>query len=433
MIHNILKFSQNISIQAKVMMGVILFTVLIGAIERYQISQNIINQFFEAKKSKNLLLINTISPIIGLNISLGLYDANTEYLNYIVQQNPDIIFVELKDSDNQVVYNISHDAEMKYKYKNKGQEYIDFCNKQIVDNVSENVIGNIHIYFSQQDFYKLQSANRLLTFKLVFIIFILLSIFVYLIRRELRPLKKLTETVLAYDPKLNNFPLPISSKKDEVGVIQNAILLMVDKIGSHTQMLDQINLSLEEKVKERTKELYEANQQLKALSVTDDLTKLSNRRYFEEYFQKSWELAKRKNVNLSLVMCDIDHFKKVNDIYGHQIGDEVLKAVAIALKEALKRGTDFVARYGGEEFIMVLYETNLQEAQSLCQRVQENLKILKNEKLEGVKISSITMSFGIACTIPKKDDNSDSLIKYADDALYNAKETGRNKIITSEF
>ena len=137
---------------------------------------------------------------------------------------------------------------------------------------------------------------------------------------------------------------------------------MVSKINAYNHILSEANLSLEEKIQERTQELLEANERLKSLSVTDELTQLSNRRYFSEYFEKTWELAKRKGVNVSLVLCDIDFFKMVNDTHGHQIGDEVLKSVATALKESLKRNTDFVARYGGEEFVIVMYDANFEEA-----------------------------------------------------------------------
>jgi len=308
MIRKLIELHQSISLQVKAVVGIIIFTFLIIGIERYQISQNIINQFIEAKKSKNLLLINTIAPVIGVNISLGLEDANREYLDYISKQNSDVIFIELKGSEKQTIY---ENGNPKAKDGNN-QEYMDFCDKEIIDPVSKSVIGNLHLHFSREDFDKLQSDNNRLTLKLLFMTFILLGLFLLLIQRELRPLKKLSESVCSYDPRLNNFALTPTIGTDEVGLIQNAIITMVEKIALHTHMLDEINHSLEDKIKERTKELEEANRQLKTLAITDMLTQLPNRRYFEEYYAKSWELAKRTGVNLSIVMCDIDHFKKVN-------------------------------------------------------------------------------------------------------------------------
>lgn len=120
----------------------------------------------------------------------------------------------------------------------------------------------------------------------------------------------------------------------------------------------------------------------------------------------------------------------MNDTYGHQAGDEVLKKVAAILRKSLKRSSDFVARYGGEEFIIVMYETNLDVAEELCKRVQENLKNADAFVFDGEKIGHVTMSFGVSCTTPKRDDNSEHLIKLADDALYKAKRSGRNCIVT---
>jgi len=127
-------------------------------------------------------------------------------------------------------------------------------------------------------------------------------------------------------------------------------------------------------------------------------------------------------------MCDVDHFKRVNDTYGHQIGDEVLKLVAQSLKESLKRNSDFVARYGGEEFIIVMYETTLEDAKKVCHRIQENLEKNQHTVFKDKKINTITMSFGVSCILPTNNDYAESLIKNADNALYKAKESGRNCI-----
>ena len=252
-----------------------------------------------------------------------------------------------------------------------------------------------------------------------------------MIRKEFQPLKELSDSVSSYDPKLNNFFLTTSNRHDEVGVIQNAIVTMVDRISTYTKILDETNLSLEDKIRERTKALEEANTRLKALSVTDELTQLSNRRHFEEYYQQNWELAKRHKKIVSLVMCDIDYFKKVNDTHGHQVGDEVLQLVASSLKDSLKRSSDFVARYGGEEFIIVLYETTLDDAKRICQRVQENLQKNQHSVFRENEIDAVTMSFGISTIIPTNKDSCDTLIKQADHALYEAKDSGRNCIVST--
>ena len=426
MIHIIEKIHNGLKIELKTIIGIIIFTIFIVGLERYQISQNIIEQFNESKKSKNYLLIDTISPILGLNILLGLDSANRDYLDYIAKQNSFLKFIELRDTKNKVLYSYGnfHDCTNE-------KEHIDFCNKSIIDTTTGEALGTINLHFSDDDYQTIVSKNKELTFKIILITFVLLTLFIYLMKREFKYLKELSKHVLSYDPKLNNCNLTPSNRLDEVGVIHNAIVSMVQKISSYTQLLDATNLSLEDKIKERTKELKEANKQLKALSITDELTRLANRRSFEEYFQNNWELAKRQGVAISIVMCDIDYFKKVNDTYGHLGGDAVLKNVANIMQTSLKRNTDFIARYGGEEFIIVMYDTNDDIAYELCTRIQNSLKNMEDFVFQGTKMKPVTMSFGISSTVPQKDDISENLIKHADNALYKAKDNGRNCIITS--
>lgn len=426
MIFNIKKLIRSISIEIKTITGIILFTILLVGLERYQLSQNIIEQFIESKKSKNRLLIDTITPIIGLNISLGLDNSNKEYLNYIARQNLDLEYIELLDCDNKLSYSYGE----KYENKHHSEKFgINFCNKSIVDSITGETLGSVTLHFSDKDYQILLSKNRETTLKIFFITFILLTIFVILIKKEFKHLKKLSENVLAYNPKLNNFTLTPSQRLDEVGVIHNAIISMVGKIATHTKVLDEINLSLEDKIKKRTKELEEANKKLQALSVTDELTQLSNRRYFEEYFQKSWELAKRHGFEISIIMCDIDHFKRVNDTYGHLAGDFILENIAQLLKKSLKRNTDFIARYGGEEFVIVMYDSDIDLAKELCIKIQNSIKNADSFIFQGIVLEAVTMSFGISSTIPKINKNSKELLENADLALYKAKKNGRNRIV----
>lgn len=425
MIEKIQKITNNISIEVKTIFGIIIFTIFIVGLERYQISQSITEQFIKSKKSKNQLLVSTILPVVSLNMSLGLDDANKEYLDYVAKQYSDLEFMEIKDTNQNIVYKYGKYEKVQHYMK---EEYLDFCVKNITDTVTNEVIGSIHMHFSDKDYQEILSKSRNTTIKVMFTAFILLLIFISLIKNEFKYLQQLTSNVLEYDPKLNNFPLEELHRRDEVGVINNAIVTMVKKIATHTHELDEINLSLEEKIKMRTKELEDVNEKLKALSVTDELTQLSNRRYFEEYFHKTWELAKRNKANLSLIMCDIDLFKKVNDTYGHQAGDYILQSISKIMKKFLKRETDFVARYGGEEFVIVLYDTDANTAKELCQNIQEGLKKQGEFEFKGENIGEITLSFGISSIVPHIGDSSEGLLKLSDRALYKAKENGRNRI-----
>ena len=172
--------------------------------------------------------------------------------------------------------------------------------------------------------------------------------------------------------------------------------------------------------------LYEAARQL---AITDGLTRVYNHRFFQELFEKEYKRSDRYNTIFSIVMLDIDLFKKVNDTYGHLCGDEVLKGLANLTKSCL-RSMDVVARYGGEEFAMLLPETNGPEAAQTAERVRmavEEHTFMGTE--QGLKI---TVSQGVATyPSPGVHERSDIIAK-ADKALYEAKETGRNKVVFHE-
>lgn len=160
------------------------------------------------------------------------------------------------------------------------------------------------------------------------------------------------------------------------------------------------------------------------LSITDELTQTNNRRYFINELEKEIERSKRFSRNLSLIILDIDKFKYYNDIYGHIVGDKVIKSVARSLTETIRK-IDFVARYGGDEFVIVMPETEKSMANILAERLQ---KKFSQDFFEDNEIQiKISVSFGIA-GFPNDAKNIDELISDADLALYKAKEEGGNKI-----
>lgn len=418
----------TLRIEYKIIISIVFFTLLLTGMERYWQSKNVIDQFIAAKKEKNTLLLNTISPILGLNISLGLKDANKEYLDDIAKQNADLLSIELSDLKGNKIYSY-------YKYsKNQVKKHcceIDSLAQIVVDPITGDRLGMINANFDDHEYQLMLEKNKKTSLVVFAITLVLLAGFIFFLKREFRFLKELTKNVIEYDPQMNNFPMNQSTRTDEVGVIHNAILGMVEKIHSHTKLLDIITRSLEVKVKERTQELEEANRQLRELTLTDPLTQLSNRRAFESHFLDICQLAKRNHKEISVVMCDIDHFKNINDTYGHKAGDDILKEMAAIMKSSLKRSSDFIARYGGEEFIIVLYDTSINDAHDVCNGIQENIKSLNGFESQWGKIDTVTMSFGIASFIPDESANFDTVITSADVALYRAKNEGRNRIITA--
>jgi diguanylate cyclase (GGDEF)-like protein len=181
-------------------------------------------------------------------------------------------------------------------------------------------------------------------------------------------------------------------------------------------------------VKDRTKRLEEANRALGRLALLDHLTEIANRRQFNKVLENEWRRAARGKKPLSLIMIDIDHFKTYNDSFGHQAGDEALKAVASALKSCVHRPADVVARYGGEEFIVLLADTDAGGALAVAGRLRlavEDLNIAPTRSETGGRL---TISLGAATAVPKKMISSSRLVGAADEALYRAKQGGRNRV-----
>jgi diguanylate cyclase (GGDEF)-like protein len=173
--------------------------------------------------------------------------------------------------------------------------------------------------------------------------------------------------------------------------------------------------------------LIHKTEMLEELVSLDGLTHIPNRRRFDEVFEKEWRRAVRSGLPLTLIICDIDYFKCVNDNYGHAVGDDYIKIVAIRLQSAVGRGPDFVARFGGEEFAILLPETNAGQALNMSEKIRAQIEALGIEHAFSSVSDRLTISLGAATTIPNKEDNALDLIKAADKMLYNAKEAGRNQ------
>lgn len=185
--------------------------------------------------------------------------------------------------------------------------------------------------------------------------------------------------------------------------------------------------ALQKELEERERQLSEANDQLLTMSRTDALTGLDNRRHLGERLHEMWEHSQRLHGPLALVMCDIDHFKRVNDEHGHQAGDAVLQQFAALLK-AEAREIDRVGRYGGEEFVLILPGTVLDAAVTFADRLRAAVEAHTFTFGDGETLHR-TMSCGVAAWPHPRIDDQEALIRAADEALYVAKETGRNRVI----
>ncbi len=180
--------------------------------------------------------------------------------------------------------------------------------------------------------------------------------------------------------------------------------------------------------KKNEKALKQASFELERLTLIDDLTQISNRRHFYTSLEKEWKELSRTRKKLSLIMCDIDYFKEFNDSYGHLMGDECLYQVAQVISQASKRPRDIIARYGGEEFVILLPNTGEKGAEAIVKSIQAELKTLSFFKKESTPIKAVTLSFGISYIIPSSKTKPEDLIDAADQALYEAKNNGRNRV-----
>jgi diguanylate cyclase len=228
-----------------------------------------------------------------------------------------------------------------------------------------------------------------------------------------------------YDASLNGASEKLSSAKN-----RDQIKAVVETLIKSTSEMRETNKALEERLTLSKNEISNLQQSLEAIraeSLTDPLTGLGNRKYFDRMIEMAVQSALANNEPLSLLMFDIDHFKSFNDSYGHLTGDQVLRLVGMSLKQTIK-GQDITARYGGEEFAVVLPNTALRQALTVADHIRRAVmaKELK-KKSTGEILGRVTISVGVSMLKP--GDDTDALIERADGCLYAAKRNGRNRVV----
>jgi diguanylate cyclase (GGDEF)-like protein len=190
-------------------------------------------------------------------------------------------------------------------------------------------------------------------------------------------------------------------------------------------------MELKEEINKRMKaqmKLHELNIELTNLSKQDPMTGLANRRHFDEYLTLIFENARRSGVPISMLMVDVDHFKQINDYYGHLTGDEIVRHFAKIIQSCVNRSTDLVARFGGDEFAIILNDTNLYGAKLIAQKIRQAISDSDVGLIPRKNQNKVTLSIGIASGTAGQFSSSLELVKKADDALYKAKNTGRDRI-----
>jgi diguanylate cyclase (GGDEF)-like protein len=251
---------------------------------------------------------------------------------------------------------------------------------------------------------------------------------------EGRPASTATAAVVAEGMR-SSLTVPLKAMGRDVGFLFFSSQSTRAYSGEHVRLLEsisgQLSLAIEksrlyDRLLDATRQLEEANAKLEQLASTDGLTGVANRRIFDERLGVEWRRCGRSRQPLSLLMIDIDHFKRFNDLHGHLAGDTCLRAVAEILSSTVARAADLVARYGGEEFCAILPETPQEQAAGFAEELRRRIE---RREIEGVPgIPAVTVSIGVATEIPGDRRRAEDLVRRADASLYIAKNEGRNMV-----
>jgi len=287
-------------------------------------------------------------------------------------------------------------------------------------------LGRLEIW-PNHDLYAGQMIRAVVTVifeYLVFTLLICLSVN-WILRRELQhPLQQIARFASSLKPNELTQPLTITRRKpehtDEIDLVVSGFQRLQADLRHHIETLDQT-------VEERTRQLNDVVNQIQRLSVTDPLTGCYNRRWLDEHLPAEIERCFRYDRPLSVVFVDIDHFKSVNDDWGHAAGDAVLHEIVSRFQQAIRTQIDCIARYGGEEFLIMLPERRLEEARQVAERLRGMIKDAPVQ-VEAGNIA-VTASFGV--TEYASGDSAAALLARADDMLYKAKGQGRNRVLVA--
>ncbi len=247
---------------------------------------------------------------------------------------------------------------------------------------------------------------------------------------HLTPLSKVAGRLLCLRAKPTDHYLALHASRVPHLIVVSGFLFTL-LLTAYLRMLVVRSAEIEQLVEARTRKLHEANDKLANLSMTDGLTGIANRRNFDSHLEVEWKRGIRERQPLTLMLIDIDCFKAYNDHYGHLQGDDCLRRVARVLNEQTSRPRDLAARYGGEEFALILPHTD-SAARTLGEQCRAAVNARTLPHVTSSVASHITVSVGIACQIPQRGSQPTELIAMADQALYQAKRNGRNRVMLAD-
>lgn len=276
----------------------------------------------------------------------------------------------------------------------------------------------------ENDFMERVMANTLSTFWVsVGALTVTTGVSILIARWITQPISQLNQSARAIAQ--GNWQTRVDvQRSDELGELAKSFNYMAEQ-------LEESFTTLESKVVQRTEALNRANRELAKLAIIDELTQVANRRYLDRYLEQEWQRCHREQLPLSLILCDVDYFKRYNDLYGHPQGDQCLIQIAQTMTQMVKRPADLVARYGGEEFAIILPNTSAAGAVLLAERVGQAIRQLQIPHADSDIQPIVTLSLGVSCIVPISQLAVQDLVAAADHALYEAKHQGRDRYSVS--
>jgi len=284
-----------------------------------------------------------------------------------------------------------------------------------------NALGRLEVCENPAAFYReLSRTVGLAALGYLMLTLVICAVIVTILKRQLElPLNHIVEFLGELSPQKLSKPLglgrPPRHHRDEIDLMVDGFLVLQQEVEKHIRTLD-------EQVQQRTNELQSALMDIQRISSVDSLTQCLNRRGFDAQIAQEIDRAQRYGRPLSVVFGDVDHFKRINDVYGHFVGDQVLQAVADCLRKGVRADVDWIARFGGEEFVIIMPETDERGAVVSTERMR--LAIGNAQLLPDDAALQVTASFGVAQYA--QGESVESLVKRADAQMYAAKQAGRN-------
>lgn len=429
-------------IHTRVLALVLIFAAVFFLLVQYQYETNIKDLLQETEQTTFNTLSDTMASIFSLNLAFDLKEENRLVIDDYLAKSPQLRAVMLFDRSGNVLFN-----------RGKVDEGVstERVIKELEDPQNGSIIGRAEFVYVSGAVQKVEEEDSMFAWRFFSVSSAVLVLLIWMLNRVFGPLDRMVDWIEAFDPKKGILEKLPPTKSAEVQTIQNAMFDMMERIGHYTSELDEYSSLLDAKVRMRTEALTRtnallnkeiaqrkateealkaANERLTELSRIDTLTGIANRRFFQEVLQDRWMLSIREQKYISLVICDIDHFKTVNDRYGHMAGDVVIKEVARVLKLEIKRASDLVARYGGEEFAFILFDTDKKSAEELIRKIQDAFAMLPAFPSPAEAVKGVTLSYGICTLLPQPGQNASNCMAAADKAMYRAKETGRNRVVS---